>query len=62
MDDDVKRYFEFGTSPSALDETLRLSGTTDETGSFSLTVKNLKEDKKYYFRACIALDDDDAYI
>jgi hypothetical protein len=49
----VRRYFEWGTSSSNLNQTTYVSGTTSYTGSFSATVYSLNSNQTYYFRACI---------
>lgn len=55
-DNDYERYFEWGTDEDDLDETLTVSGTTDNTGSFSRTLSGLSDDREYFYRACAEED------
>lgn len=58
--EDLERYFEYGEDEDDLDETVYLSGQTDDEGTFSKTIYGLDEDTTYYFRACIeSLDSND---
>lgn len=55
--EEVERWFEWGTDDDDLDETLSLSGSTDNEGTFEKTLSGLDEDETYYFRACIEEED-----
>lgn len=53
---DYERFFEWGTSSGNLNHTTRLSGTTDNTGSFSKSISGLNDDDQYFYRACAEED------
>lgn len=55
--EDVVRYFEWGTNSNNLNQTTYLSGQTDNTGQFSKTIYGLNDNTTYYFRACIDSQD-----
>lgn len=48
----IRRYFEWGTSSSNLYQTTTLSGTVGYAGSFSAVINNLNSNSTYYYRAC----------
>jgi len=48
----VNRYFEWGTSSSNLNRDLTVSGSTGYTGSFDGNLTGLNSNTTYYFRAC----------
>lgn len=57
-DEDYVRFFEWGNASNDLDETSTLSGTTDDEGTFSMTISDLNDDDTYYYRACAENVDD----
>ena len=48
----VIRYFEWGTSMNNLSNDLTLSGSVSYTGNFDRTLSGLNSNQTYYFRAC----------
>lgn len=55
-DNDYVRFFEWGTSSSNLSHTTTLSGTTNDTGTFSRTLTGLNDNEEYFYRACAEND------
>jgi hypothetical protein len=49
----VKRYFEWGTSSSNLNQTTTVSGTTGSTGDFATSISGLNASTQYYFHGCV---------
>lgn len=50
--EDYIRFFQWGTSSSNLNQTSTMSGTTDNEGTFSMTISGLNDNDTYYYRAC----------